>query len=212
MDVPATSGQALRSAPSFLRLLVALLCVAGMVSGCAETPSLRLGLPIAIDSPSGENIREFVRQVKARTGIAITIELQGKTGRYDERGIVAAVATGALEMGATPLTQFIDDVPLASAFQQPFLLNFDALVEAATLQQSEIRRVFDKATIAGAKARILWLQPYGSSIIVSRTAPAANPASIASRVVGVAIFRRGSCCGSAASPRFPYPRPRSSSS
>jgi TRAP-type C4-dicarboxylate transport system substrate-binding protein len=185
---PGGCHAVLRLAPNLLLLLVALLC-AVLAPASAETHSLRLGLPIAVDSPSGQNIREFARQVQARTGIAIKIELQGKDGRYDERGIVSAVATGALEMGATPLNQFIDDVPLASAFQQPFLLNFDALVEGATMHESEVRGIFDTATVAGAKARILWLQPYGSSIVVSRTTPAANPASIASRVVGVADFQ-----------------------
>src|SRR5262249_55543461 len=134
---PGGCHAVLRSAPNLLLLLVALLC-AVVAPASAETRSLRLGLPIAVDSPSGQNIREFARQVQARTGIAIKIELQGKDGRYDERGIVSAVATGALEMGATPLNQFIDDVPLASAFQQPFLLNFDALVEGATMHESEV--------------------------------------------------------------------------
>jgi C4-dicarboxylate-binding protein DctP len=173
-----------------LCLLMAVMCAAGASRSFAQTHALRLGLPISIDSPAGENISEFVQQVEARTGLAVTIELQGKNGRYDERGIVSAVATGAIEMGATPLNQFVDDVALAEAFQQPFLFNFDALVEAATRHESEIRTLFEKATLSGGKARILWLQPYGSSVIVSRKIPAANPVSIASRVVGADLQTR----------------------
>jgi C4-dicarboxylate-binding protein DctP len=173
-----------------LCLLVAALCAGGAPCALAQTSTLRLGLPISADSPTGQNISEFARQVEARTGIAIAIELQGKHGPYDERGIVSAVATGAIEMGATSLNQFVDDVPLAGAFQQPFLFNFDALVDAATREESEIRKLFDKATLLGAKARVLWLQPYGSSVIVSRKTPAANPMSIAARVVGADLQTR----------------------
>jgi C4-dicarboxylate-binding protein DctP len=184
LDAPGTWTFTMRSAPGPLLLLLAALSLAAVAPAGAETSTLRLGLPIALDSPTGSNIREFAAQVEARTGIVISIETQGKDGRYDERGIVSAVATGAIDMGATPLNRFVDDVPLAAAFQQPFLFNFDSLVEAATGHESEIRKLLDKATLSGAKARILWLQPYGSSVIVSKTTPAANPASIASRVVG----------------------------
>ena len=189
-DAPGGRPTIRRSAPGMLCLLVAALCAAAAPRSFAQTTTLRLGLPISIDSPIGQNVSEFVQQVEARTGLAVTIELQGKDGRYDERGIVSAVATGAIEMGATPLNQFVDDVALAGAFQQPFLFNFDALVEAATRHEGEIRTLFDKATLLGAKARILWLQPYGSSVIVSRKTPAADPMSIAARVVGADLQTR----------------------
>ncbi len=190
----------MRSAPGPLCLLVAALSLATLSLATlslaatpparTEAPTLRLGLPIAIDTPTGQNLSEFASQVRARTGIAITIEVQGKDGRYDERGIVSAVATGAIEMGATPLNQLTDDIPLAGAFQQPFLFNFDALVENATAHESELRALLDKTTLRAAKVRILWLQPYGSSVIVSRKAPAASPMSIAARVVGADLQTR----------------------
>lgn len=190
VDAPGRRPAIRRSASGLLCLLAAALCAAGAPRSFAQTPTLRLGLPISIDSPTGQNISEFVQQAKARTGLAVTIELQGKDGHYDERGIVSAVATGGIEMGATPLNQFVEDVALAGAFQQPFLFNFDALVEAATGHESEVRTLFDEATLRGAKVRILWVQPYGSSVIVSRKTPAANPVSVASRVVGADLQTR----------------------
>jgi C4-dicarboxylate-binding protein DctP len=203
--VPGGRAATRRAAPSVLCLLVALLCAAGAPRAFAQTPTLRLALPVSIDSPTGQNIREFAAQVEARTGIEIRIEVQGKHGRYDERGILSGVETGAIEMGATPLHQFVEDVPLAGAFQQPFLFNFDALVDAATKHESEIRRLFDIATLRGVKARVLWLQPYGSSVIVSRKTPAANPASIASRVVGADLQTQDliRVCGGAPVPVSP---------
>jgi C4-dicarboxylate-binding protein DctP len=173
-----------------LCLLIWILCVVAVPRAHAQTTTLHLGLPISSDSPTGENLREFARQVAALTGGAVRIEIEGESQRYDEQGVVSAVASGAIEMGAAPLSRFTRDVPLAGAFQQPFLFNFDALVDAATRQESEIRKLFDKATLLGAKARVLWLQPYGSSVIVSRKTPATNPMSIATRVVGADLQTR----------------------
>jgi C4-dicarboxylate-binding protein DctP len=165
--------------------LLAVLCLVAMPEALAQTATLRLGLPIPTDSPTGENIREFARQVGARTGGALKIELQGKDRGYDERGVVSVVASGAIEMGATPISQFARDVPLAGAFLQPFLFNFDALVQAAISQDNKIRVLIEREILDRTSARVLWWQPYGSSVILSRSVLGTNPAAIAARVVGV---------------------------
>jgi C4-dicarboxylate-binding protein DctP len=165
-------------------LLIALLCLADAPQALAETPPLQLGLPISADSPTGQNIREFARQVAALTGGVVRIEIQGENERFDERGVVSAVASGTIEMGATPLSQFASDVPLAEAFLQPFLFNFDALVQAATSQDSEIRALIDSEILSRTGARVLWWQPYGSSVLLARNLVATNPSAIATRLIG----------------------------
>ena len=114
-----------------------------------------------------------------RTGGAVRIEVQDKDRRYEEHEVVAAVASGTIEMGATTLNQFAYDVPLAGAFLQPFLFNFDVLVEAATERGSEIRTLVEEEILYWTNARVLSLQPFGSSVIVSKSA-----AIIASQAVG----------------------------
>ena len=167
-----------------LCLLLAVLCVAEVPRALAQASTLHLGLPISADSPTGQNIREFARQVAALTGGAIRIEIQGENQSFDERGVVSAVASGTIEMGATPLSQFASDVPLAEAFLQPFLFNFDSLVKAATSQESDIRALIDSEILSRTGARVLWWQPYGSSVLLARNTIATNPAAIATRIVG----------------------------
>jgi len=165
-------------------LPVAVLCLIGAPPASSQTAKLRVSLPISIDSAIGQNIREFARQVEARTGGVVKFELQVKDRLYDELGVVSGVETGAIEIGATPLNQFAQYVPLAGAFLQPFLFNFDALVQAATSRESEIRALIEREILRGTNARVLWWQPYGSSVILSRSILATNPAAIAARVVG----------------------------
>jgi C4-dicarboxylate-binding protein DctP len=165
-------------------LLVALLCLAVAPAGRAEIHTLRLSLPISMDSPTGQNMREFARQVRARTSGALSIELQGL--RYQEHEIVPAVVSGEIDIGATSLTQFTRDVPLCAAFLQPFLFNFDALIEAATRPESEIRILIDGEIHQRTKTRVLWWEPYGSSILVSKKVPTGDPVAIVMRPVGAA--------------------------
>jgi C4-dicarboxylate-binding protein DctP len=174
----------LSSTLGVLGLLLVLLCWLGAPPAWAQTTTLRMSLPISTDSPVGENIREFARQIEARTGRKVRIEIQGRDVRYEEHEVVAAVASGTIEMGATTLNQFAYDVPLAGAFLQPFLFNFDALVEAATEHGSEIRKLVDDEILFWTNARVLWWQPFGSSVIVSKAAPATHPTAIAARAVG----------------------------
>lgn len=164
--------------------LLMLLCWLGTSPALAQTTTLRMSLPISADSPVGQSVREFARQVEARTGGAVKIELQGRDGRYEEHEVVAAVASGTIEMGATTLNQFAYDVPLAGAFLQPFMFNFDALVQAATERDNEIRTLVEEEILYWTNARVLWWQPFGSSVIVSKAAPAAHPTAIAARAVG----------------------------
>ena len=161
-----------------------LLCGSGAPPAWAQTTTLRMALPISTGSPIGQNIREFARQAEARTGGAVRIELQGGDRRFEEHEVVSAVASGAIEIGATTLNQFAYDVPLAGAVLQPFVFNFDALLQAATDNGSEIRSLVDDEILYWTNARVLWWQPLGSSVIVSRKAPVTHPTAIAARAVG----------------------------
>ena len=187
-------------------LPVAFLCLIGAPPASSQTTKLRVSLPISIDSAIGQNIREFARQVEALTGGAVKFELQVKDRLYDELGIVSGVSTGAIEIGATSLNQFAHYAPLAGAFLQPFLFNFDALVQAATSRESKIRALIEREILDGTNARVLWWQPYGSSVILSKSILATNPAAIAARFVGAPddqIRELMWLCGAATVPVLP---------
>jgi C4-dicarboxylate-binding protein DctP len=182
MRVTGAASKALRS------LAIALLagfCLGAAPAAPAQT-TLRIALPVSIDSPAGLNIREFARQVDARTSGAVRIELQGKGRSHEEHAVMYAVAAGTVEMGAAPLDQLAHQVPLARAFLQPFLFNFDALIQAATTQESEIRGLIESDILSWTRMRVLWWQPYGSSVLFSKGALATNPRAIAKRAIGTA--------------------------
>ena len=182
---PSGGGAIARRATGALCVLLALLCLPG-APALAQATTIRVRLPVSIDSATGLNIREFARQVQARTSGALRIDLQGSDRRHEEHEIVSAVASGAIEVGATSLNQFAKDVPLCAAFLQPFLFNFDSLIEAATKPESEIRTLIDKEILRRTNTRVLWWEPYGSSIIVSKKLPASDPVAIVVRPVGAA--------------------------
>jgi TRAP-type C4-dicarboxylate transport system substrate-binding protein len=165
-------------------LLLAAFCLVATPSALAQTTTLRLSLPISTESSVGQNIQDFGRAVETRTRGAIRIEFQGKDRNFEENEVVSAVSSGAIEIGATPINQFAYDVPLAGAFLQPFLFNFDALVEAATKRDGEIRKLIEDEILFWTNARVLWWQPYGSGVIFSRKTPVTNPAAIVDRAVG----------------------------
>jgi C4-dicarboxylate-binding protein DctP len=174
-----------------LALLLAMPCPMRAHPARAEPSTLRLSLPIPLDSPTGQNIREFARQVQARTGGELRIDLQAEGRHYEEQEVVPAVTSGEIEMGATSLNQFAHAVPLTRAFLQPFLFNFDALVQAATTPESEIRTLIEKEILSWTNARVLWWQPYGSGVIFSKGLLAVDPAALAARPVGATDEQTG---------------------
>ena len=97
MDWACVRGMIVRS--HAFRRLVAVLCLIGATPGLAQTTTLSLSLPISIDSPIGQNIGEFGREVEARTRGALKIEFQGKDRAYEENEVVSAVASGAIQIG-----------------------------------------------------------------------------------------------------------------
>jgi C4-dicarboxylate-binding protein DctP len=185
-EMPRRPRATMRTALGSLALLLALLDPFGAAAARAQDTVLRLSLPISLDSPTGQNMREYARQVRARTGGALRIEIEGAIRRYEEHEVLAAVASGAVEIGTAPLTQFTRDVPLCASFLQPFLFNFDALIEAATRPGSDIRTLVDREILRRTGTRVLWWEPYGSSILVSRKLPINDPVQIVVRPVGVA--------------------------
>jgi len=150
----------------------------------AQTKTLRLTVPVSAGNPISENIRDFQREVERRTGGAVKIALGDKALLYHDNEIVSAVSSGAIEMGATSLNQFAFDVPLAGVFLQPFMFNFNALVRAAAKPGSEIRTLIDEEILYWTNARVLWWQPHGSTVILSRRIPDIDRAAIVDRPVG----------------------------
>jgi len=144
----------------------------------AEQVKLRATLQLPISNHLGVNLVQFKKDVEATAGSAISVEIFDNSQLYKDNEVLAAVSSGAIEIGVLPYQQFHAKVPALEVFEQPFLFNFEALVRAATNPQGEFRRLLDKAVLETTGVRVLWWQSYGSSVFFSKGRPTRSPSGI----------------------------------
>ncbi len=147
----------------------------------AEPQRLRLSLQLPITSHIGVNLSDFKERVERATAKAIEVEIIDKARAYDDQAVADAVAKGAIEMGVINIGNLARSAPVVDFLQQPFLLNFDAIVRAATDPARPFRTIMDKAVLEATGIRILWWQPYGSTIVLSKGRDAATPQAVQGR-------------------------------
>lgn len=150
----------------------------------AEETVLRFTLQQALTDPVGKNILEFKQEVEAKAKGTLKIEILDKGQLYPDYQVPEVVGGGTVEMGITPLAQYAKFLPIAGVFMQPFLFNFEAIVQAAAQPGSEIRQVLDAAILKDTGARVLWWYPHGWNVIFSK-GPIANPQALTNRNVRV---------------------------
>jgi hypothetical protein len=68
----------------------------------------------------------------------------------------------------TAAQQFSYKAPLVGVLDQPFLFNFQALIDAAARPGSEIRELIDDAIMSGIGVRVLWWQLTGNNVLFSK--------------------------------------------
>ena len=151
----------------------------------ADQVKLRITLQLPITNHLGVNLTRFKEEVEGTTGGAIAVEIVDRARLYKDNEALAAVSSGAIEMGTVGLSQFHKKVPALEVFAQPFLFNFEALVGAAAGPDSEIRRLLDKAVLETTGVRVLWWQSYGQSVFFSKGRDARTPAAIGGQKIRV---------------------------
>lgn len=161
------------------RFVLSLSFLLSMSFACeAQQTKLRVTLQLPITNHLGVNLVQFKEEVERRTNKAVSIEIFDNSQLYKDNEVVAAVSSGAIEMGITTISWFRQKVPAIEIFEQPFLFNFEALVRAATNPSGEMRRLLDKAILEATGARVLWWQSYGSSVFFSKGQDAKTPSGI----------------------------------
>jgi C4-dicarboxylate-binding protein DctP len=95
------------------------------------------------------------------------------------------VSSGKVDIGITATHQYAKKVPAIAFVDQPFLLNFPALVRAAVSPGSEIRNLIDDTILAESGMRILWWQSLGDTVFYSRGRDYAEPERFKGQRVGV---------------------------
>jgi len=150
----------------------------------AQQVKLKAALQVPItELLFGRSLAEFKKEVEELTKNAVTIEIFDGGKPYNDTQILGAVTSGAMELGVVGFNQFADKMPALAMLDQPFLFNFDALINAAFAPGSELRAVIDKALLDSMGVRVLWWQPIGNQLVFSKGQDVASPRQIKDKKV-----------------------------
>jgi C4-dicarboxylate-binding protein DctP len=175
------------SAP-VLALLAVLWVIGGQAVAASDTPD---SSPIAIrftsvsdpGAPVSRTIEHFKQRIESGSNGAIQVQIFFSSKLYSDVQTLPAVSSGGAEMGFVNLARYTDKVPIADAFQLPFVFNTETLEMAAIAPDSEIRHMIDIAILAQTGTRPLWWIPLGRTVLLTKGAPAANPQAIENKAV-----------------------------
>jgi len=152
----------------------------------AQQVKLRATLQVATSEPYlGVPLVRFKEEVERRSDKALSIEIYDNGQLYIDTKVVEAVASGSIELGVAGTYQFAKKIPDISIVEQPFLLNFEALLRAAVDPDGEIRSMIDQAVLRTTGVRVLWWQAAGSSVFFTKGQDAADPQAISGKRVRV---------------------------
>jgi C4-dicarboxylate-binding protein DctP len=169
--------------------LAALWGVCGTaVAGPLE---IRVTLQLPSGSPLYESIANFKAEIEKQTDGAVAITIFPAAQLYKPSEVRGAVSSGAIEMGASLLSEYVQVVPASDIFSLPFMFTSPALLRGATALGSPIRSPIDDAILETTGARVLWWFPSGSSIMVSKGAPVLTPTAIERKKVRVSSVSLG---------------------
>ena len=158
---------------SGLLLLVMVGFVAFGATADAAT-KIRITIQLPITSPLSQNLVSFKEKVEAASNGNLLVEIYPAAQLFTDKEVPTAVASGQIEMGSASLLRFAGTIPAVDVFSVPFLFNSLELVRAATDPESKIRQLLDKA-MAEKGARPLWWQPYGLTVLLTRSKPVTHP-------------------------------------
>ena len=168
--------------------VVSVICAAlvGLIvatAAKADPVKFRLAMRSSITSPNGKNLVAYKNAVETLSDGRVTIEILDGGKAFTDTQVPEAVRSGALEMAIIQVGLYAKDIPEVAIFQQPFLFDSDAIIEAAIRPESDIRKVIDASILAKMGARVLYWQNYGPTVIISKDGPILEPQSIEHRDV-----------------------------
>ncbi|MDX2205374.1 MAG: TRAP transporter substrate-binding protein DctP [Hyphomicrobiaceae bacterium] len=169
------------------RIVLALVLHLPLVASAqAQQVKLRITLQQPVTTHIGVNLMRFKEEVEKSSAGEIGVEIFDNSRLYKDNQALGAVASGAIEMASLTAQQFNAKVPAIAIFEQPFLMNFEALVRAASAPDSGMRKLLDAAIIEATGTRPLWWQSYGSSVFIAKNGRRTNlPSGITGQKVRV---------------------------
>ncbi|SET24830.1 TRAP transporter substrate-binding protein [Oceanicella actignis] len=145
---------------------------------------MRISLQLPLTSHLGENLLLFEKEVEARTGGAVDVEIYDSATLYKDKEVPAAVGSGAIEAGVASLTRYVGDAPVVDVFYMPFLFNSEEKVRAAVPKGSPVRTIIEEE-VARTGGQILYWQAYGGAIMLSKGTPIKRPEDLKGKKVRV---------------------------
>ncbi|SFJ02455.1 TRAP transporter substrate-binding protein DctP [Albimonas pacifica] len=170
--------------PAILAAGAALAFSLGVPSAWAADLTMRISLQLPLKSHLGQNLALFKEEVETTSDGAIAVEIYDSAQLYKDKEVPQAVGSGSIEAGVASLTRYVGDIPAVDIFYQPFLLDSEEKVRAATAKGGPIRGPIDEA-IKDTGATVLWWQAYGGAILLSNGGPLKTPADLEGKKVRV---------------------------
>lgn len=164
----------------------------------AAAREIRVTLQLPPDSPLHQSIALFKTEVEKNSQGSLQIKIFPSAELYKAEEARQAVSSGAIEMGAVLLTEYVEVVPASDIFAMPFMFTSDALLRIGTAPGSPIRKPIDQAILEKANAQVLWWFSTGASVMLSKGSPVLTPAGIAGkkvRVSGRSLAEMVKLCG-----------------
>ena len=158
----------------FNKVICTAAAIAALGTSAVAAEKMRISLQLPLTSHLGENLVLFEKEVEARTGGAIDVEIYDSATLYRDKEVPAAVGSGSIEAGVASLTRYVGDAPVVDVFYMPFLFNSEDKVRKAVEPGSPVRGPID-AAIADTGATVLWWQAYGGAIMLSQGGPVKTP-------------------------------------
>ena len=149
----------------FLRKLIPLL-LCSVALNCFAVTELRLASQLPDKHALGENLQLFAKEVQRLSQGQLKIKIYPASQLYSDKEMPKAISVGAVDMGIVSLTQFAGTIPAVDLFYLPFLFDNQQAVLAAIAPDSPVRQPLDE-TMRNTGARVMWWQPYGSTVIMS---------------------------------------------
>ena len=168
-----------------MKTLLIGAALGALVAGASfAQEKMRISLQLPLTSHLGENLQLFEKEVEARTGGAIDVEIYDSATLYKDKEVPAAVGSGAIEAGVASLTRYVGDAPVVDVFYMPFLLNSEEKVRAAVAEGSPVRTAIE-GEVAKTGGQILYWQAYGGAILLSNGGPIKTPEDMKGKKVRV---------------------------
>ncbi|WP_155834187.1 TRAP transporter substrate-binding protein DctP [Halotalea alkalilenta] len=160
-----------------------VLCAALFSFEARAATTLRLASQLPEAHALGQNLALFAERVEALSDGELRIVIYPSSQLYSDKMIPKAVGVGAIDMGIASLTQFAGIQPAVDLFYLPFLFEDQQAVLRAIDIDSPVRQRLDRALLETG-TRVLWWQPYGSTVVMSHH-PVRVPEDLAGRKVRV---------------------------